>query len=235
MLFRSRFKEAEAGDPTGATARSWLTRVDQLKQAVQNMPDKKIPELQLLTERNWLDAVKDAKPLQTEADVRQALNNLRDSAKMTFGEIAKDALAKYAEANGGQLPGQWSQLKPYFETPVDDAVLQRWQLLKTGNLGQAQNDNLFAETAPPVDPQYDSFYEFSMNGLTSYDLSKPSNVVELATAQFAEAHNGLLPNDASQLTPYLKRPMAPADIHTVLNQIPAGTKTLHELNAVGGR
>jgi len=40
------------------------------------------------------------------------------------------------------LPGDWSQLKPFFETPVDDATLARYSLLQTGQLGDAQNQYL---------------------------------------------------------------------------------------------
>jgi hypothetical protein len=158
------------------------------------MPDKKIPELQLLSEKNWLDAVKDAKQLETETDLRQALANLLNSAKMAFADIARDALTKYAEANRGQLPG---------------------------------------DCAPAVDNEYDSFYEFSLHGLTSYDLNKPSDVVELATVQFASTHGGLLPSDPSQLAPFLRKPMEPAQVQRVLNQIPEGIRPLDQLNALG--
>jgi hypothetical protein len=44
-----------------ASLRTWARRTAQLKQRLEQMPDKKIPELQLLTEQNWFDAVKDAK------------------------------------------------------------------------------------------------------------------------------------------------------------------------------
>ena len=37
------------------------------------MPDKKIPELQLLTEKDWFDAIKNAKQLETDADFRASV------------------------------------------------------------------------------------------------------------------------------------------------------------------
>jgi len=227
----ARLKEAEASDPTGAAAKSWLTRVDQLKQAAEKMPDKTIPELQLLTEKNWLDAVKEAKQLENTTDFRQALNNLRDSAKAAFGDMARDAFKRYADANNGQLPTDLSQLKPYFDIPVDDAILQRWALLRTGRLSDAENDSLIAERAPSVDDQYDSSYEFGMNTTGSFNLNNPNDRLELAFIQFATANNGLLPTDPSQLTPYLKRPVDAADMQKAFSQIPQGIKTLDDLKA----
>ena len=49
-----------------------LTRVNQLKQRLEQMPDKKIPELQLLTDKDWFDAVKNAKTLETDDDFRRS-------------------------------------------------------------------------------------------------------------------------------------------------------------------
>jgi hypothetical protein len=131
------------------------------------------------------------------------------------------------------LPSDWSQLKPYFETPVDDAVLQRWSLLRTGRLSDAQGQSLFAEKAPPVDNQYDSTYEFGMNSTSSYSLNNPGDIVGQALVLFAGAHDGQLPTDQSQLAPYLSRPLAPADVQKALAQVPSGITTLDQLRAAG--
>ena len=104
---------ATGNDPAiEATLKSWAARATQLKQRLEQMPDKKIPELQLLTDKDWFDAIKDPKQLETDDDFRQALNNLRNSAKNAFGDMTREAMKKYAEANNGQLPGDLSQLKP---------------------------------------------------------------------------------------------------------------------------
>ena len=55
-----------------------------LKQRLEQMPDKKIPELQLLTNKEWFDAIKNGQPLQTDVDLRQALKDLRNLAKVDF-------------------------------------------------------------------------------------------------------------------------------------------------------
>ena len=43
-------------DPTAAAAKSWLARVSQLKERLQQTPGAKIPEFQFLTEQDWLNA-----------------------------------------------------------------------------------------------------------------------------------------------------------------------------------
>jgi RNA polymerase sigma factor (sigma-70 family) len=216
-----------------ATLKSWATRAAQLKQRLEQMPDKKIPELQLLSDKDWLDAIKEPKQLDTDADFRQGLKNLRDSAKTAFGDMAREALKKYADANNGQLPTDLSQLNPYFQTPVDDATLQRYSLLQTGNLGDVPvGQAVFAEKAPPVDNEYDSAYEFTMNGLTSWDVNNPGDIIGRAAIGFAKAHGGLLPTDASQLAPYLKRPVDAATVQSFMGKFPPGVTTLDQLNAL---
>jgi len=226
-------KGAEANDSTGATAKSWLTRVEQLKNHLQTAPNHAIPELQLLTETDWLDAVKDVN-LKTETDCRQALHELRNTGKKAFGELARKALSKYLQTNEGLLPSDWSQLKPYFEKPIDDAILQRYALLQTGKLSDVPpNAYLFAEQAKPVDDEYDSFFQFNLNGTHSNSLPPTGNAVEQATLNFAAIHDGLLPTSPSQLAPYLKQPIDPAEVQKTLDRIPPGVTTLDQLKAVG--
>src|SRR4051812_5081561 len=142
-----------------ATLKSWSTRAAQLKQRLEEMPEKKIPELQLISEKEWFDAIKNGKPLQTEVDFRQAAKDLRDIAKSHFADMTRGALKKFAEANNGSLPTDLGQLKPYFDAPVDDAILQRYSMLQSGKLSDAAHgENLFGENGPAVDDEFDSHY-----------------------------------------------------------------------------
>ncbi len=226
---------AAANDPTlEAADKSWTARASKLKQRLEQMPDKNIPELQFLTDKDWFDAVKNAKQLETDADFRQALNNLRNSAKNTFGDMTREALKKYAEANSGLLPGDWSQLKRFFETPVDDAILERYSLIQTGKLADVpRTEFLFVEKAPPVDDEYDSFHEFRMDGTRSSSVNGPGDIVWQGLIQFSKAHDGLLPADASQLARYLKRPLDQAKVRDILRSIPPGITTMEQLKAAG--
>ncbi len=225
---------ASGTDPAiEATLKSWATRATQLKAQLERMPDKKIPELQFLTEKDWFDAVKNGKQLESEDDYRQALHSLRNSAKDAFGNMAREAIKHYAEANNGALPGDLSQLKPFFDSPVDDATLGRYSLLQTGKLADVPNEYLIAEKAPPVDDQFDSRFEFGMHGTHSSSLNVPGDIVWDSLTQFAQTHNGNLPADASQLMPYLARPLEQAKVQEILSSIPTGVSTIEQLKAAG--
>jgi len=148
--------------------------------------------------------------------------------------MAMEAIKKYAEANSGALPGDWSQLKPFFETPVDDATLARYSLLQTGRLADVpQNEYLVGEKAPPVDDQFDSIYEFQMHGTHSSGVSNPGDIVWDSLVQFAKTHNGNLPGEVSQLMPYLTRPLDQAKVQEILGSIPSGISTMELLKAAG--
>jgi RNA polymerase sigma factor (sigma-70 family) len=217
-----------------ATLKSWATRATQLKARLEQMPDKKIPELQLLTEKDWFDAIKNTKQLETDTDFRQALHTLRNSAKQAFGDMAREALKKFAAANNGALPGDFSQLKPFFETPVDDATLSRYSILQSGKLADLPpNEYLFAEKASPVDDQFDSLFEFGMHGTHSSSLNDPGDIVWDSLVQFAKTHDGNLPADAPQLMPFLKRPLDQAKVQDILGSLPPGIKTMEQLKAAG--
>jgi RNA polymerase sigma factor (sigma-70 family) len=219
-----------------ATLRTWAARAARLKERLGQMPDKDIPELQLLTEKNWFDAIKNSKQLETDVEVRQALNTLRNSAKDAFGDKTREALKSFAEANNGLLPDNLSQLKPYFEGPVDDDILERYSLLQKGKLADAsQTEFLFAEKAPPVDDDYDSLYEFRMNGTRASSVSDPGDIVWQGLVQYAKAHNGLLSSDAAALSPYLKRPLEQTKVHEILSSIPPGITTLEQLKSAGSK
>ena len=42
------------------------------------------------------------------------------------------ALDKYIEANKGSCQRQVSELGPFFESPIENTILQRYQMLVTG-------------------------------------------------------------------------------------------------------
>lgn len=152
------------GQAQGGDARELVGKVDLLKQALVRMPDRRIPEMQNLPEQAWLRVVLDKQRIETEGDIRDALSRLREQAKQSYCSSIAQALQKYVQANNGELPADFSQLKAYFNSPVEDALLQRYQMLRSGNVSGLQpNDMLVGEKAP-VDPDYDVLYQI---GLTS--------------------------------------------------------------------
>jgi RNA polymerase sigma factor (sigma-70 family) len=146
-------------DPAGAAE-----RVAKIKARLDQMPEKKIPELRFLTDQEWQQVARIPNKLETDDDFRHAFSNLRERAKDLFVRWLGQALNNYAKANGGFLPADLSQLKPYFTPPaldanwkpgdpkryellpVEDAILQRYQLVQSGKLSEVPQ----VGTYPPV-------------------------------------------------------------------------------------
>jgi hypothetical protein len=216
-----------------AAFKTMAVRATRLRKRLDQAGDMRIPELQFLTEKSWFEAVKDLKQLDTDEDFRQAFSNVRNIAKSEFGQILQRALRGYTDANNGQLPQDLAQLKPFFGQPVDDAVLQRYQLLQTGALNDVpRSEYLVADVAPLVDEEHDATFKFSLNGTSSHSGDPTEDAVKEGSIQFAQAHDGLLPTDSSQLMPYLKKPIDPAKIQHLLSGIPPGVTTLQQLQAM---
>jgi hypothetical protein len=127
-------------------------RVARLKQWLEEMPEEKIPELQFLSENDWIRRVDD--PLVTDDDYRSAISWLRMDADGEFAQRALPALRQYVQSNNGQFPTDLAQLKPYFESPIDDAILQRYEIVPTKSLVSSLaedglgGDELITEKAP---------------------------------------------------------------------------------------
>jgi len=189
-----------ADDPTASELSSWLSRVKKLKDRVDQSPVQRIPEFQFLTDQDWLDAVRQTKQLETDADFAQALSALRSSARSEFASAVKDALASYAQANNGQLPADLSQLQPYFASGVDDSVLQGYQFAQPGTVTSKPPDSL-------VD-QDGNFYatrmQVTLNGISISTEGEDS--LHQAIQAFMAANNGASLTDPSQLLPYVQTP-----------------------------
>jgi hypothetical protein len=125
-------------------------RVARLRQWLEEMPEEKIPELRFLSEDDWIAGVDD--PLVTDEDYRSAMYALRADADCEFARRAFWALRQYAQINNGQFPTDLSQLKPYFESPIDDAILQRYEIVPAkslvSSLAELGGDRLITEKAP---------------------------------------------------------------------------------------
>ena len=151
-------------DPTELALISWLDRAKQIKRLPEKMPDKMIPELQLLTEDDWLQMCKDPLRhlgkevnLNDDSTARLVFSHVRMKAKEKFANMLSKALHGYTDANSGQLPADMLQLKPYFDSGVDETTLRRYEILQTGKMEDVPNAGviILAEKTP-VDSQYDT-------------------------------------------------------------------------------
>jgi hypothetical protein len=148
-------KTGDMSDPTESAAKAWHARVEQIKQYLEQNPQAGIPELRFLTEKDWLAAVQD--DLETARDYRQALSRLRGAGETHFVDSQlQPALKKYVEANNGQFPTDLTQLQPFFQPPVDEAILQRYEVVPHEKVPAANwaGDWVVTQKAP-VDKDHD--------------------------------------------------------------------------------
>jgi RNA polymerase sigma factor (sigma-70 family) len=154
----ARLKSAEEQgdrDPTEAEMKSWLARVDRLKEQFEIRPDQTIPEFRLLTEQDWLNASRGN--LETEEDWRRAMSNLRGAAEFKIVPRFHEALKKYMDSNNGELPRTMDALTGYFKEPVDAAILQRYEVVPSESIPTVSLGMDWVVTQKePVDPDYDS-------------------------------------------------------------------------------
>jgi RNA polymerase sigma factor (sigma-70 family) len=223
----TRLKQANddsANDPREALMKSWLAREDQLKQSVQQNPNKTIPELQLLSEQQWLDAAMNDK-FDTDTNVQRNLADLRRAAENNFVSLAHNALSKYMKDNNGQFPTDLTQLQQYFSSPVDEAILQRWEIAPGSvNPSVGVGDTIITEKAA-VDESLDSRWSIGATGYGSGNWESPDIGAALAIIKpvmkaYAAANNGSEPSDPSQVLPYLTTPEQQAAYQTLMKNFP---------------
>ncbi len=211
-----------------ALIKSWLERRDKLKQLVEQNPDKSIPEFQLISEQQWLDAAMDAK-FDTDKEVQRDLANLRQTAENNFVIQMHNALQKFQKDNHNQFPTDLSQLQPYFETPVDPAILNRWEILPQSALpNQSMGGDWVITEKSPVDQGLDMRWAIGPNGFGSTSYPKPGVDALAATLQpaikaYAAANNGQQPTDPSQLQPYLTTPEQQSAFHQLVQMRDSAT------------
>jgi hypothetical protein len=152
---------APAQNPFTVTVLAETARAARLNELLARMPEKRIPELQWLSLTDWLDAVKDA-DLESDIGVRKALSRLRRLAKNRLYPDWQKAFQGYLENNANQLPADLAQLKPFFDKPLDDTVLARYQLIATGSASNLKPGDYVMSERAPADSDFDERYEMGL-------------------------------------------------------------------------
>lgn len=117
----------------------YAARVDRLKHWLEEHPSENIPELKsisngvfLISNGVWLNSVVQ---LESDDDLAKCAASLRNNVQLiVLGNFFKPALQKYANTNNGRFPADLSELMPYFDSPIDTAILQRYEILPANKL-----------------------------------------------------------------------------------------------------
>lgn len=111
-------------------------RVALLRQLFTELPAQSLPELRLLAPSDWAEVAR-AHELDSTADIRVALAKLRSIARKKFAAPMQTALRRFTEGSGGVLPADIAQLAPYLDAPADAEMLARYELTRSGKLGES--------------------------------------------------------------------------------------------------
>jgi RNA polymerase sigma factor (sigma-70 family) len=153
-----------------ALAQVYAERARQLKQWLEANPAGKIPELRFIDDQTWINAAYGS-TLDNDDEYRRAVSNVRDNAELqVLGQLGS-ALRHYAAANNGQMPAQLSDLTTNLRVPLEDEILNRYELVPATSLVQQlqnQGDWVITQKAP-VDGVYDSRMAEGLTGGTFAD------------------------------------------------------------------
>jgi hypothetical protein len=141
-------RQAHALEEAGSTMKLWSNRIATLKRVVEELPAQRIPEMQLLEPIDWVRAVRTLE-LDTPENLRTALIALRLLARQRMATKLQEALRRYTEVSGGELPVGIEALGPFLTAPAEAALLRRYALVRAGRLGA--NDEILIKELPTAD------------------------------------------------------------------------------------
>ncbi len=189
-------------------AAAWVTRIDHLKQVLANHPSWNIPEMQLLTDRDWLLASLQDSDTSSVGAVR-SLRFLRTRAKGAFLEKLRAAMTA-AAGSTRTIPTQLDDIKARLATVVDPSAFDRYEFHSDGNL------LVFSENpAAAPDDEYFGLFMFGRDSRGLHSTVSQETISERAVREaaqaYARAHGGTRATEPSQLQPYLSRPLTPEE------------------------
>lgn len=184
----------------------WVTRAKRLKHSFEQRPDQSIPELQLLTDLDWLTLARQVK-IDSEDEQRQAWAKTRDAAYHKFSVVLRTALREFSAADDGTPLGDLSQLYPYFKPPIDPSMLQRYEIVD-GIDHTARGTKRMITQRAPVDVEFDHRNTLSLDGRSGssslWFLDTFRQSYDDAMREFYAANPGRRPSGETDLLPYVR-------------------------------
>jgi RNA polymerase sigma factor (sigma-70 family) len=111
-------------------------RIALLRKLLAELPAQNLPEIKMLAAAEWSE-IAGQHELDTAADIRVALADLRAVGRKKFAAELQEALKRFTALSGGQLPADAAQLAALLALPADAEMLARYDLLRTGRIGEA--------------------------------------------------------------------------------------------------
>jgi RNA polymerase sigma factor (sigma-70 family) len=158
-----REQSSHLNEPPDIRTPFWQSKVALFKAWLAELPERDIPEIQLSTDRDWLETAQWA-DLDSELGARKALGALRNGAKSRFAKTIIRAINQYAEAHDSQLPADLAVIKPWLEPALTDAVLRRYELSYHTADGRPSATGLAVVEKAPVDDDFDTRHVIGFYG-----------------------------------------------------------------------
>ena len=210
-----------------AELNAWLVRVEQLKQRVAANPAVTIPEIELLTPADWLRVTRAAQNLDDPRALRKTLAELRGAAKSQLVQPLTRAFRKYLEQNRNELPPTPLALAPYLESPLNPAILSRYEMVRSGNtanLSPSDRNRAAMREKAAIDDEFDVRLQISSSGVQG----RPAGItawidnyydrLKQARTDYARANSGASSTGITDLAPYMNPPLTTAEIEKLVTR-----------------
>jgi hypothetical protein len=158
----------EHPEGTEARLKTLVARADALKNLPRRFPQYAIPELQFLTDDDWMEFAKSdaVETLDDEIVARSVFNEIRRHAKFAFASRLHSALTRYLKSENGLFPKNVLELKPYLNDSIEDSVLHRYEMRYIGSVQTLPSpDTIVLAEQAAVDPLYDTRLLISSNDI----------------------------------------------------------------------
>lgn len=187
-------------------AEEWHAQVRRLRDLFTRHPEQSIPELQLLSNLDWLELARQIRPDDDELRARSAV---RDRAIRKFLESLPDILRAYRSSNAGNAVSDLTKLAPFFQPAIDPAILARYEIVRDSVTGP-RGRHLIVE-CKPIDEELDKRHYVTTDG--SGKGSGPWITLPLRSAlaegfaAYAAANNGRVPDKLSDALSFIHDPV----------------------------
>jgi RNA polymerase sigma factor (sigma-70 family) len=151
---------AGEADPDSAVIELYTARIASLRAALAADPRHEIPELQFLTNTDWM-SVASERAVDNEPALRASLGRLRTVAKSKLAGQFTLALRAYVAANDGSAPASARELLPFLgpgQPPATfEPILDRYTIAWRGSLAgmPARTDVLVETESSLADREFD--------------------------------------------------------------------------------
>jgi hypothetical protein len=209
-------KNSSARFPPGSDAAlkaeiaGWLGRVAALHRAFDEHPEEWIPELVLLSERDWKKVANQSTVRRSfvnangEFDVDTELNlaPAREMARTSFLDVLNEAILRFRLNGQGELPSRFDQLVPFLPAAIAPSVLARY-----GFSTEDGRISIVERSTPTVaaDERL-GILEYGQKS-RSWLENAAERAVREASRRYAAAHGGADATAPAELAPYLAQPM----------------------------